>query len=280
MPYTGTWIRGQVPYSGAQVWGTGINPVHEIYGSYPARQEPIQLEHGEVTPPGQSVPEAIVNPEQWGYTLDDQANTSVCYDDRPAWNEQPDQFRGDADGQPPWSAPQSVNENFRAKPGGAFRLIRGRFPRMNYEEPSETVSEGWQNKPEGTPADAKPSDPSQYEMQTSMTQRYRERVNDQATARETDYSRTGIGSRVRGQKLKKYSGELRHYDMFPRQQTPGMVRPFSYRTAGTGAVRWMRPNAMFDQYPLQRNPPPDPYLGETVDNLTEGYGYTPEDVFY
>jgi hypothetical protein len=275
MPYTGALRRSLVPYSGAQVWGTGYNPVHEQYGGPPDRLEPIQLPHGETSPPRDAVATALVNPELWGYTLDDERNTTVYYDARPQWNEQPEAFRGDSLNHPAWEDPRSANEAFRSQHEGAHRYDQKYADSL----PSETVSEGWKNKQKGQPANAKPSDPAQYEIQTSMRQREQIRVNDQAVARETDKPRSSIASRIIGQKLKVFSEGLRHYDMTPRTQTQ-VARPFSYRTAGTGLRRRMLPNAMFDQYPIQRTPPPEPSTGPLEEDLGEGYGYTPEDVVY
>jgi hypothetical protein len=274
-PYSGALKRSLVPQAGAQVWGTGINPIHEEYGSPAVRLAEIPPLRGETIAPKGAVPETLVNPELWGYTLEDSRVTGVDYDARPAWNEQPEQYRGDADEHPAWSASQSVNENFRSMHDGAHRYDQKYADSL----PNETVTEGWRNKPKGSPANAKPSDPSQYEMQTSMVQRDRTRVNDHAVARGTDGSRAGIASRIVGQKLKIYSGQLRHYDMFPRQQTPNIPRPFSYRTAGTGIRRWMLRNEMADQYPIERVPPEDPYIGQQETSFTEDYGYTPEDYY-
>lgn len=273
MPFTNLWAQKYlVPYTGAEVWGTGINPVHEIYGSPPDRLTPIPGMQGESQPPRGSVPEVLVSPEMWGYTLEDSWSTGVDYDGRPAWNEQPSEYRGDTDDHPSYDAPGMVRERFRAMMDGAHRYRQ----KMVDALPSETVSEGWLNKPKGQPADSKPSDPSQYVMQTSMTQRYRTRVNDKAVERATDAPRASIDSRVRGQKVKVYSGEMRHYDMTPRTQTV-VPRPFSYRTAGTGAPRLMLPNEAYEITPILRIPPPDPFIGEPTTDIQSGFGYTPED---
>lgn len=276
MPYTGTWVRRRaVPQASNLVWGTGYNPVHERYGSEPARLSPIPGRQGDSHAPFGSVPEVLVNPEQWGYTVEDSAVTGLTYDGRPAWNEQPEQYRGDTDDHPPWSAPASVNERFRGVKGGAHRFRQ----KLADALPSETVSEGWLNKPKGQPADAKPSDPAQYEIQTSMRQRELHRTNDTSVARGTDEPREGIASRIVGQRVKVYSGGQRHDDMLPREQTQ-RVRPFFFRTAGTGQERYMEPNTQYDIYPIERVPPPDPYIGEPETEITPNFGYTPEDQVY
>lgn len=277
--------RFSVPYAGPQVWGTGYNMVHMQYGSPPDRQEPIPLREGEITPPFASVPQQLLGTEQdWGYTTDDVAGQQFYInDDRPRFGDEPEweDVRADTGDQPPYNASGAAKQRFRAKFGGAFSTWRGKLPRANYMIPTETVSEGWINKPEGRPANAKPSDPSQYEMQTSMTQRYRARNNDLAVLRNTDAPRSHINSRVTGQKLKVYSQGERDYDMFPKQQSsgdPSMWRQFVYRTAGVGIESQMEVNESWDTRAIERTPPPDPYIGTQDTDIQ--YGYTPEDQFY
>lgn len=277
-PRKGEWARrNAVPYSGYKVWGTGINPVHMRYGGPPLRMDPLNLREGEITPPDEAVPQELIPTETWGYQPEDSMYTGVTYDDRPAWDVAPEDsvIRASSQGQPPVNATGAAKSLFRAIKGGAFPWYIYRDGMK--ELPSETVNEGWLNKPKGQPADAKPSDPSQYEMQTSMEQRYRTRVNDHAVARGADDPRAPIDSRVVGQRIKVYSGELRHYDMFPFQQDD-IPRPFYYRTAGTGPPDYLKANETYDISPIRRVPPPDPSLGEEETQL--GYGYTQEDQFY
>lgn len=281
-PLSGAWARQNVGYSGASVWGTGINPVHAYYGSPPARVGNLALREGEVTAPGHSYPEQLIPTDLWGYQLEDSLYTGVQYDDRPNWGEVPSQFRGDAGNQPSWSAGGATKSRFRAMRDGAMRIFRSGSPLpggVQYQEPSETVSEGWLNKAHGQLANAKPSDDKQLIVQTSMTQRYQTRVNDAAVDRNTDAPRTGIASLVTGQKVKEYSGGERHYDMEPREQDT-IPRAFWYRTAGTGMPGDMLPNTMYTVVPLQRIPPPDPSQGTPETSLGGDYGYTSEDMFY
>jgi hypothetical protein len=156
--------------------------------------------------------------------------------------------------------------------------------------PSETVSEGWVNKgatgklEETHIADSDPADDSQVFVQTSQVQRYKDQNNDRALLRtgpHQDVPRTSIKSRVVGQKVKEYSGGLRHYDMFPRQ-IDDIPRPFYYRTAGTGPNPYLLSNENQLRTPLQRTPPPDPSMG-VVDSTLTGtgdYGYTSEEWGY
>jgi hypothetical protein len=281
-PLSGAWARQNVGYSGASVWGTGINPVHAYYGSPPARVGNLAMREGEITSPGHSYPEQLIPTELWGYQLEDSLYTGVQYDDRPNWTQEPSQFRSHTGSQPSWAAGGATTNRFRALRGGAMRLFRSVSPmpgHIQYQEPSETVSEGWLNKPHGQPANSVPSDDKQLIVQTAMVQRYQTRANDQAVARGTDEPRTGIASLVTGQKLKVYSGGERHYDMEPKVQDT-IPRAFWYRTAGTGMPGDMLPNTMYTVQPLQRIPPAEPSMGIPETSQSAGYGYTSEDMFY
>lgn len=276
VPIKGSWSAvNTVPYASAAVWGTGINPVHELYGSTPLRIEGRNDDKPDVHSPRGAPVDYIETREPWGYTAEDTAATPFIRDDLPTWDEETGQFRDNTDDHPAYDAPGVTKTRFRSMFGGARKA--------NYKAPdswpNETVTEGWRNKAKGEAADAKPSDPEQYEMQTSMTQRYRTRANDHAVARGTDEVRATIDSRVAGQKLKIYSEGERHYDMFPYQQD-SIPRGFWYRHAGTGAQHEMLPNEMVVISPMQRVPPPDPALGVTETDSTLDYGYTAEDFYY
>jgi len=276
-PITGAWAREKtVPYAGAAVWGTGINRVHYYRGpGPPARLDAIRGREGEISQPYEAVPDSITSRELWGYTTEDTGFTGVDYDDRPSWEQMPADFRGTTGQQPPYNASGLVRHFFRSLMGGAHRYDQ----KLADSLPTETVSEGWLNKPKGIPADAKPSDPAQYEIQSSMAQRYLTRTNAASVNRGTDEPREDIPSRVTGQRLKVYSGGERHYDMFPFQQDE-IPRPFTYRTAGTGRRRDMLPNEQWQIDPVQRVPPPDPELGPVETALDSEYGYTGEDHLY
>jgi len=288
---SGLWKRQNVGYSSAMVWGTGVNPVHYYYGSDPLRTTEYPVRQGEITPPFQSIPEDLTGEQNlWGYTHENSLYTNLEIDARPRWGEctYDETTRASTGQQPPWSAPQRVNETFRSRFGGAFRTFRGAMTlapgnagdlSRGYEEPSETVTEGWRNKPKGSPADSKPSDDSQLIVQTSMKQRYQVRNNRNAVSRGADEPRAGIPSRVIGQKLKKYSGGERHYDMTPREQDD-IPRPFWFRHAGTGRVDEMLPNTMWSISALQRIPPADPSMGIPETDLGDSFGYSTEDAQY
>lgn len=281
-PVSGEWKRQFVQQQSARVWGTGVNQVHYYYGSEDLRLSPISQREDEYTPAFQGVPDTIVAHEQWGYQPEDSLYTGMHYDDRPNWTEEPSQFRADTSQIPPWTANGATKNMFRAAFGGAYRVFRGRsqaYSPITYVVPTETVSEGWQNKPQGQPADAVPSSMSQLERQTSMQQRYQTRTNAAALQRATDMPRAGIRSKVTGQRLKVYSGGERHYDMLPKEQND-IPRPFWYRNAGTGRASDMVPNTLWSITPLQRIPPADPAIGVPEDEVTQEYGYTDEDGMY
>lgn len=289
-PMKGIWLaRYGQPYSGATVWGTGINSVHSYYGSDLARQEPIRPMHGLAPPqhdrtePHEGRPSSTHRDYLYGYVPEDRTYTTLETDERPPWNistpDNPSRFA--AGNQPPVDATGAQKNRFRDTFGGAFSHWRGKLPRANYMIPTETVTEGWRNKPKGEPANAKPSDPKQYEIQTSMAQRYQVRNNAHAVARGADMPREPIASRVIGQRIKVYSGNERHWDMFPRQQTPDeLAREFYYRTAGTGEPAWMENNEQWNIAAIERTPPPDPYIGTPDTGESLQYGYAGEDYFY
>jgi hypothetical protein len=275
---SGQWQRQYVDYSGAQVWGTGIHPVHYYYGQDEERG-PVTLREGEVIPPHQGKPDQLIAHELWGYTPEDSSYTGMEYDDRPNWTQEPSQFRADTDNQPSWTAPGIIKNSFRALFGGAHRTFRGvsqAYSPIQYQIPSETVSEGWLNKPQGSPANAVVSSQDQLERQTSLQQRYQTRNNTAAVERATDEPRAPINSKVTGQHLKVYSGGERHYDMLPKAQDT-LPRPFWYRQGATGPWHYMYPNELWNIDPIERIPPPDPCLGNPETEITSEFGYTTED---
>jgi hypothetical protein len=282
---SGLWKRQAIPTAGAQVWGTGINRVHYHYGSDPLRTRQYNTREGEITPAWESVPESLETEQFWGYTPEDSNYTGVSYDDRSRWGTPVQETRMETHDQPSWAAPGFINERFRSRFGGAHRIFRGVMTTsqgpmaIGYQEPSETVSEGWRNKPQGNPANAEPSSDRQLIRQTSMLQRYQTRENVQAVERGTDVPRAPIQSKVTGQRLKIYSGGERHYDMFPKQQDL-MIRPFWYRHAGTGRVEEMVPNTLWSMVPIERIPPGDPSIGESETSFPQTFGYSTEDAQY
>lgn len=292
VPISGQWARSRtVAYVGASKWGTGIDPVHAEYGSDPSRVYGRIGNVPDITPPFYASPDFIETHAPWGYQPEDLAGLDVfanpdvaidgtryVNDDWPRVGDDTGETRAyvPRESSHPWQSPGSVITRLRSVWGGAYSTPR----KQSNEIPTETVSEGWENKPKGSPADSEPADDSQVFIQTSEKQRYETRVNNAAVNRATDDARSSIPSRVVGQKLKVYSGQERHYDMYPFQQDD-IIRPFWYRTAATGPEEYLDSNEMFVATPLSRTPPPDAAVGEADIDISLGtYGYTDEDAGY
>jgi hypothetical protein len=317
--YRGPYARPSsytVPYETAGVWGTGINDVHEQYGEGPplrvmGREDtqgssPVGDEHAqgrEYQQPAESNGDNVPSEMTWGYPVDYDTDSfgagadgspwmvapavTINMGDRPAWNEDPstDTLRSTST-MSPWNVSGTL---FRARRAGARirrvnRAQGGVGPEPitdppSLQSPNETVTEGWRNKVTSFVAYAHPSSPRQYEIQTSMVQRFLSRNNDRAVSRGTDEARSTIASRVMPMVRKQYSQGERLYDMAP-YQIDQMDRAFRYRTAGTGRADWMNANAVYPVSPIQRVPPPDASLGVPEVQQSEDYGYTGEDTMY
>jgi hypothetical protein len=283
-PLSGAWSQLNAnanQYVGALKWGTGTNPIHSQYGEGP----PLRVTGREPGPEeagfdSEGLPEALEAPEQYGYTIEDIQTIQTFPGRPPAVGTDRGGPRSDMDHYPSWGPmlPSS---------GTVFRTIAegaqvNRHTPISY--PTETVTEGWDNKLTGEVEDAGTSDPVQYERQTSMQQvnPAAGRNNDLAVQRGTDDARANIMTRLVGQKIKPWSTGERLADMFPFQQDT-IVRPFWYRQIGTGDPAQMAPNEMYVSDPVQREPPPDPYLGpqETDQEVSDNtYGYSTEDAIY
>jgi len=275
MPITGAWKDAQRVESGALKWGTGINPIHAIRTG----------DGRETTPSTQEniISEELVDPVQapeMGYTDEDNSSTLYGYGFQTGTETRPqlgteDTRNDNPTGYPPWGQYKP------GVPGGtAIRAdnIGADITNSYKVHPSETVNEGWLNKPKNGVEDAVTSDVSQYEMQTSMTQRDKVRAGSQAAAGRANEFDAPIASRITGQKLRFFSGGERHYDMLPKAQDL-IIRPFWYRNAGTGYVDWMDPNEMYVSEPYNRMAPSDPNVGpDTPPNET--YNYTDEEMNY
>jgi hypothetical protein len=221
-------------------------------------------------------------------------------DDRPAWNVPPDQDRirqGAGTSHPSWGTPGGLfrairegSHRYRLNTGQALNgqgessRVNGPYQPVSAEpsnsNPTETVSEGWQNKVTSFIADANPSADEQIFVQTSMRQRYNKKDNGRAVMRCTDDARTPIDSRVMAMVEKVYSEGERTYDMFP-YQIDQIERPFRWRTAGVGRSDWMETNEYNALTPVMRTPPTDPAQGiPEVPSDASDYGYTGEDTMY
>lgn len=313
---TGQWSRFYTaPFSGAEKWGTGINPVHAQYGE---GVDPVRVYgrpgatgntqaggYGVERFPGRTAPYAaspdfIETGAPWGYQPEDIAGLDVFQLSDPDANRHGMSIHHNED-HPNWMDDETENTRgvvppqYRPPLGTPGRDTTGYYRDGQWDEdfevsneiPTETVNEGWINKLASgfdigkSADDVVVSDPAQYERQTSMQQRFKTQNNERAVLRMTDEARTPIGSRIVPMKVKVYSEGQRHYDMFP-YQIDDMPRPFWYRRAATGRPWELRPNEMYVVEPLQRTPPPDPSLGPPESSLSDpnydvGYGYTSED---
>jgi hypothetical protein len=265
MAISGLWKAGQ-GQSGALKWGTGFNPVHRIMTEGPPlRSSEVPTGYG----PGaemESVPEVLTSQEElgfeeieshalWGYGPDTGTDT------RPSLGEDSEITRGSTP--PGFPDMGDLPEDTRDTVWHEKQLGDSRDEaKLGFKE--ETVSEGWENKTVTSVLDAKTSDPNQYEMQTSMTQRDKVREGSQAQAGRASEHLAPIGSYrpTWGMRRKPWSQGRRNYDMYPRQQDD-ILRPFLYRTAGTGSQEWMAANeaTQYQRNALQRQPVPDPYAG-------------------
>lgn len=288
LPIAGSWVAANAnadQYVGALRWGTGSNPVKDVYGEGPPLRTTGRLDGPDnPTDALSDIPGTLEDPYLYGYCPEDIGTT--LYDGMPppvgsdmvAYR---GTVKGEGDPIPPWGMISSdpVVREFADQPDQSPFLWSGA---MTHQFPTETVSEGWRNKTSGQVNDAETSDPSQYERQTSMQQVNPQagRNNTAAVARATDSPRAKILTRLTGMKLKPWSQGERNQDMFPYQQDM-MLRPFWYRTAGTDDPSKMSPNAMIVTEPVQRDIPPDPDLGPEETAINDGTGnYTPEDTFF
>jgi hypothetical protein len=229
-------------------------------------------------------------------SIGDTSNATTYYvGQRPSWgiDSQDSMVRSDASTMTPWGTPggrwfralREGAQRYRLSPSQVLPGEADAYQPISAEpsnsDPTESVSEGWLNKVTSFVADANPSSPRQYEVQTSMRQRYGTRDNRRAVMRTTDDDRWPIRSRVMAMIEKVYSTGERLYDMAP-YQIDQIERPFSYRTAGTGRADWMVTNEFAPMSPVRRTPPPDPAMGVPEVGFTEQetFGYTSEDTMY
>lgn len=283
LPIAGAWTAQNAnanTFAGSRKWGTGNNPVHSVYGEGPPLRTTGRLD-GPDNPTDllSDIPEQFEDPFLLGYCPEDIA-TSGYMNMTPGWDVPTTALRhSNTEGHPDWgTVPYDPEQTeFRDSPELDPRLWSAA---ITASWPTETVSEGWENKLTGAVNDAEVSDPSQYERQTSMQQvnPAAGRNNSAAVARATDEPRFNILTRLTGMKIKPWSQGERNADMFPFQQDL-VLRPFWYRTAGTDDPSKLQPNSMTVVSPVQREVPADPYLGPDETDIENG-GYTPEDMVY
>lgn len=282
MPITGTWKDRQTVQAGATKWGTGWNPVHAIPAGLGRSDTPPNLVFDGTESAGPIDPSVTdpYTPEHLGYSDEDTANVLYGYGVNTGTSERPplgtDTDRASSDGFP------AYGPRVAGVPGGTkirSQDIGAELTLIQKQTPNEDVAQGWVNKDVGDVENATVSDPSQYEMQTSMTQRDKVREGSQVQSGRASEYMAPIASRrdTWGQRLKAWSGGERHYDMAPRVQDQ-IIRPWWARNAGVGYPSWMGPNEMYVSEPLQRTSPPDPYQGASSPADDSPAGWTDEDV--
>lgn len=283
LPIAGTWSAknaNATSYSGATRWGTGVNPVHAVYGEGPPLGVTGRPDGPNIpTPEIGDIPQSFEDPYLLGYCPEDIA-AGAYMPTTPAYGTETTVLRSNADHHPDWSVLPSDPERTEFQQDPMLDPMFWNGTALD-SFPTETVSEGWLNKTTGAVENAHVSDDAQYTRQTSMQQVNPApgRNNDKAVARGTDDARFNIMTRLTGKKIKSWSTGQRLQDMFPFQQDQ-INRPFWYRTAGTDDPSKMDPNEMYVNLPIQREVPPDPYLGPDETAVTDDYGYSGEDTAY
>lgn len=122
-PLTGAWSRKyqlQVPYVDARKWGTGISPVHRLYGG-PGRGYNPKLDVNQLdgrTPANFAVAQEYVEGTEWGYQSEDVAGLDVF--SMPEWSTGNSGKLNDA-AYPDWESPSAETAGTIGDPpaGGA-----------------------------------------------------------------------------------------------------------------------------------------------------------------
>lgn len=278
--FSGVW-RAQngemttAPYDNASVWGYGTAAAERSRNSGVGRG----LTPGNDGPLVDDSLTTQYTSETFGYSDEDMLygyGTEDGTADRPSWG-QSDTPGGTQNapsrGWPQWGPRKN------GMPAGSYVRSLDHGSELSSAAkltPSEGPAAGSLNKAYGTVEDAETSDPSQYEMQTSMTQRDKVRAGSQ-TQRASEYS-APIKSRIPGQRARYWPGGDRHYDMQPKAQET-MQRPFWMRQGATGNPQWMLTNELYVSEPLTRQAIDNPYQGPTAGTDTnQSTGFTDEDM--
>lgn len=272
MAITGAWKDSRSVQSGARKWGTGVNPVHADHRGAGR----------DIAPTGSEPVDALLtthyDDDGWSNEPWQAENHELPRDigmfDRPNYGENPQHARASAGDFPEWGPyAQGVpgGTEIRTRKHGADDQST---PNQN---PTETVSEGWVNKAHlDQPEDSVTADIAQVLMQTSMTQRDKQREGSQRGSGSASEYSAPIRDRMPGMRIKVYSGGRRHEDMRPKTQTQ-RIRAFWNRSAGTADERLLQPNAQNPVTPRTRTVPGDPYTGPPVSDAAN-YGYQDEDM--
>jgi hypothetical protein len=258
---TGNWHGRTATQAGPRQLGTGWNPVH-AQRTGDGRNTAPQGNTGWVDP---SLEETT-----YDYGYDDALTTEVYgygpdtgTSDHPGWGEPEKQVEGF----PSWGEYQA------GLPGGTQIRSQDHGAEASYvsRNPVElSAMAGWQNKMHGDVTVPITSDPSQYEVTTSMRQLNASRQGSQSSGRASEYN-SPIGSRIVGMKVREMTGDpQRWWAMQPKEQIM-RIRPWWARQAGTGIRSWMRPNDVLHIAPMVRQPPSIPDQGITVGSNSTGW---------
>jgi hypothetical protein len=264
MAISGSWKASAIDpkaYVGAAKWGTGVNPVH-AHNDTTGR---------DIAPGGsEPSPEELLGPEAWGYCPEDmQPGHALPYlETYPRWS--PPAPRDATGGYPSWA--QTGDTLRELDHGVAAERTTGYQPDTRQVMP-------FQGKLVGGVEPATEADVSQVLIQTSDVQLMKPLENVRATARGTDVPRSTITPVVTGQRIKQWS--TRGDAMLP-VQTDMIFRPWWMRGAGTGPAGYLAANQVVPTDPIQRDVPPDPYLGPLSgqgEDPGTNYGYTGSDYY-
>lgn len=315
MGITGTWsARVQQAYTGPLKQGVGINPIHasrdggrgRVIGT---RENPIPLyEDDETATIGESFTSRDID-----YVCEDYVDTPYAgedyryQNDRPRWDKTTPDFRNEGVSQSmgewiPWGVYNDTNgvDGFsRPGPTGGMNFHLDVSHGENHERqraiavPTMPVTGGWLSKVRGANALAESQDPTQpgyvFTINNASVQGpgLKQSLNERATARQTDATRSPITSRTAGMVEKVYArsfgmgGGPGTPDMRQQALTVGLRRPFFTRRPGLPPDETHFMNTMEGRVPIQRVMPSDPYVGDpetagvdTGDSIDDqGWGY-------
>jgi hypothetical protein len=279
MAVTGAWGVKNA-YSGAEKWGTGINPIHSIRNSGDP-EELISIKEGFYNGEGGTVPDEIT--EDYSFATTDYSGEDPRMTDSNPVGKSYDRSQIPAN-YPSWEKPGIEREEDTAwrsiphlSPMESFRYVNSTFAGQN-------VTGGWQSKQRGQDAYSQTSNQTQYEINTSMVQGPGVGVMVNTRAQERGLEpRSPITSRTAGMREKFYGmsfemgGGEATPRMFPYQQS-GIKRPFYYRTPGLAPEVYQQYNSIEGRQPYTYVAPDNPYTGPDATSST-GYDYSDGDYY-
>lgn len=283
MTVSGTWNARNL-YTGSAKWGTGTNPIHSFRDSgnpeeLAAKNIPIGFANDAGT-----VPEELV--EDFGYIDGDYYGAMEdprMVDSHPLNKPYPRDHI--PDNYPEWGTPGVEREEDSAWRSIQHESAMESFTFVGVTPAGQNVTGGWLNKQRGMVNHSVTSAPTQYEMNTSMTQGPEAGVmlNTRAQLRGLD-ARAPIESRQAGMKAKYYAKD---WEQGGGQATPRMRpyqqdqlrRPFYYRSAGLSMDEQHMMNTMEGRQTLQYVAPDSPDNGQDATQTSDNYGYTSGDYY-